>query len=68
MIPFILRKTKFFYNVEIQSRYFHRSTFHPALIEIKQELLNGLNWQELPTNWDEKLVVLELNAGGGLVY
>ena len=68
MIPFLFRNTSFFKNCEIQSRYFHRATFHPDLIKIKDELLGCLRdgTHELPLVKDE-LVLLELNIGGGKV-
>lgn len=67
MIPFVFRRTSFFKNVEIQCRYFHRSTCIPDLLSIKQNLLAELREEDngLPRDGNDKLVILELNAGGG---
>ena len=49
-------------------RYFHRSTTIPDLLKIKGGLLKELKEgsHDLPLNEQGELVLLELNAGGGL--
>lgn len=49
-------------------RYFHRSTTLPELLKIKNDLLRELKDDSLalPLNDNGKLVLLEINAGGGL--
>ncbi|KAL5261604.1 hypothetical protein ACHWQZ_G007335 [Mnemiopsis leidyi] len=67
LAPIILRKTSFIRRVEAQSRYFHRTTTLPDLLKIKCNLLRELKdgSSRLPLNDEEKLVLLEINAGGG---
>ncbi|XP_057304128.1 N6-adenosine-methyltransferase TMT1A-like [Hydractinia symbiolongicarpus] len=66
-LPFVLRRSSFFSYCEKEMIYFHRSNSNPDVIRYKEELLKELKDEEhgLPLLEDEKLVILELNAGGG---
>ena len=71
-IPFILRRTSFFAYHEREMFYFHRSCNQKQIMNMKTELLRELkeekvekDWKSLPLLEDEKLVILEINAGSG---
>ena len=66
-LPMLLRKTELFISNDKEVVYFHRSNRDKEIIEIKKELLKVLKEKEhgLPLFENDKLVILELNVGGG---
>ena len=66
-VPLILRNTKFFQYFDRQHLYFHRTSNHKRLLELKDELLSELHEEGaggLPL-YNSELIILELNIGGG---
>jgi len=65
-VPFLLRKHPYFKYIEIRARYFHRGCANTDVMSIKHGLLKELRegTHNLPTV-AERLVILELNSGGG---
>ena len=63
--PLLLRHTELFDYHYRQMAYFHRCC--PSVLDMKEELLAELKNDSvyIPKLYDEKLVILEINVGGG---
>ena len=66
-LPFLLRRTSLFLRFEQEVYHWHRANSDRDIMKFKEELLSDLknDTHELPLGKEEKLVILELNAGGG---
>ncbi|XP_065655629.1 thiol S-methyltransferase TMT1A [Hydra vulgaris] len=67
-VPFILRRTEFFAYFDREIFYFHRSCNKEEVLKFKKELFRCFRLDKehgLPLYADKKLVILDINIGGG---